>query len=511
MSKKFPGSLLRRGVPAVLTLLGSTGILMGANWIHQQQLAAQLQSTATQVNVGTEGLTRQSNIATTGIGNLSQPRNVETTNLASNGTTSTSPSSTYSNYTASNPNKASASSSSSQGKYPSSGSGPSHGTNPTTLSGDVGYTPVTGGTVQTITGPGSGQATLPSCVVQQYGPQPQTTLTTANLQIPSGGTFTLPAGTSRNTLLAIPLHQGVLWAVVPATAMTPQGGLGAAQNSTTLYYTPYPSHVTSHVDLTQGAVSLGVLPIKATVSDIPWTGWYNPSNAGVQGTSNSTSNTLSSSSGQLPASTHDTNSTTAATANNTASTATNSTSGTNPAGVPSTQSGNQSKGTTSGSIATSTSTQKTSRRPASTGSSSLPAGQAYLYLASLYATYNGAVITLAVNEPGQTQNIAWTYLWTEQNQVLKPLASLANGKGTYSWLAVGSRLVYWGQRSLIPPDDRYFKGKQFVLNVLTGKLTAIRLGTWTSQAQVYGDNLQFRVQDTTQWEQFTPASGLTAQ
>ncbi|RIV28789.1 hypothetical protein D2Q93_02000 [Alicyclobacillaceae bacterium I2511] len=492
MNRKFLISLLRRGVPALFTLVGSAGILIGAHWIHQQQIAAKLETTTTQAPSDSGGQTQGTNAATESSGGLSQSKSLGlpntktgTNNTDKSSVTPTAPSKSTTSQTqvpASSSISSNITTSSSSNTMASS----SGATVASTRSGNVGYTPVQGGIVQTIPGPTSGQAVLPACAVQQYGSQPQTTLTTANLQIPSGGTLSVPAEMTKNSLLAIPLQQGVLWAVVPATAMTPQGGLGAAQKPTTLYYTPYPATTVSHLELTQGAIRLGVLPLATHIRNTPWTGWYTPPTNLLQKNANTTSVTRLTNSVQSNTTASDTPTATAGTdkisiENNTS-----------PTSTPATLGSQQPSGGE---------TLVNSKTP-------LPAGQAYLYLSSLYATEGGAVITIAVNEPQQTQNITWTYLWKEQDLSLQPLASLANGKGMYSWLAVGKQLVYWGQRSMIPPDNRYFKGKQSVLNVISGKITAIRLGTWTSQAQASGNDLQFRIQNSTQWEQFTPAPEL---
>lgn len=325
---------------------------------------------------------------------------------------------------------------------------------------DIGFSPVQGGTVSDPDDSMNPYGGPESSTVTQYGKYPVTTWSGGAAIVGSNKqSYSLPQGVSPKQFVGLTLKQGILWSIIPSTDVTNTGALGSSNAPTLLYYTPYTSAAGQNHNLSMGAMVLGSLPETLPKTEPTlWAGWYSPIQTA---TDNASGNT--------------TNSSIASTQN---------------AADPS----------------------STSNSPASTdGGDSAPSSASgtgpYVYLKGLYQTSVGAVIAITVNDNQKGINRTWLYLWNESSKSISPLTEIANGNGSYGWFAVGSRVVYFGQRHLLP-NNRNYEGKQYLLNVATGKKTQIALGTWSPESYVIKDELVFRVQQSVTWKVFVPDEEL---
>jgi hypothetical protein len=257
---------IRRAVPAVLTVLASVAILSGAVWIHNQQSHPTVAATlgggnsnfpSTSQDTSTDGNTPVPHPAKN-TGNETEPASQGADSSSSNHTSPSSPSST----------------------------GPSQ-----PQSGDIGFGPVSGGTVKALPDSPLSGGSQASCLVTQYGSSLQTSFGDRGLATPAGNDLPLPSGISSHSLLALSLKSGVLWAPVPETSMDSAGRPFTSNAPTTLYYTPYPSSGDTSATLATGAVSLGQLPVAVTGDTSPHdVSWYQPVTAhfATQSTQNNT-------------------------------------------------------------------------------------------------------------------------------------------------------------------------------------------------------------------------------
>lgn len=411
------------------------------------------------------------------------------------------------------------------GKSAKSG-GTSSDTQTSPSQGNEGFTPVSGGKVSDIADP-NGMITQPfTSLVTQFGVNPVTNFNAQAFKSQFNITLTLDKSLNEpvSQLVAVPLYKGILWALVSPDIIE-------KNNGTPLYYTPYGlSTNVQQVDLSpKHAQLLGIIP--ATVADPTkiQTSWYHPGSKPSSPTTNNSSNNNSSNQTSLVGSqawltvkSNNSNVTTNSTSNNTNGTGTES----NPSLSPSnTTHGSSNFGSaTAGQNSTgSTSTQSGSltnnSAPSNLTGEATSGGNAQLSLHGLYQVNNdsGAVITLFEQSAGSTYT--WAYYWNENSESLVPICSIETTSQRRSWLTVGMQTVYWGQRTLIPPENRYYSGSQYMMNLSTLKTYPIKLGTWAdagsvqagknlSQSPTEGptneDNLFFKAGGTSQWQEFIP-------
>ncbi|WDL98076.1 hypothetical protein [Alicyclobacillus sp. ALC3] len=459
--------VVRTAGPPVGTLLLSLAILSTALWIRNREQAVNINvSSVAPIGLSGKQVTRGRNKTTTA------PEHVQT----SSGTTTGGQHPLSSNAALKNHG----SSSTGQGHAVGTSAKPGSSAH---QSADVGFTPVSGGVVTTLTNAAPPSPTDVSAVVSQLGIHPTTTWTTSTVTGPGGSTLTIPSNLSPTSLLVLPLAKGVLWLQVQPTQIGPTGTLGPATSDTTLWYTPYP--ISGSQMLTAGAQQLGVVPAASTnpaalqsvapSSDMlsvaaPPSFWYTPVGASSPSATTRTK-TAGNSAGNSA-------STSAATQ------ATNSTGSTSGA-----------KGVTQGTASAST-----------TNSASSSTALVYFYPAGLYQTSQGAVIALeAVSSTAPNMTSTWLYTWNEATTQLTPVTSLWNGNGTYSWYAVGTNVLYFGMRSVIPPSATRYSGHQYLYDTTKLTLTPIRIGTWTSDAYANGNQLVFEERNSTTWASFTPS------
>ena len=463
--------VVRTAGPPVGTLLLSFAILATALWVRNREQAVNINvsSVAPIASPGKE-VTRGSNKATT------VPHHVQTSSGAATG----------------GHRPPSSSSAPKNHEISSTGQGHAVGTSVKPESSphqstDVGFTPVSGGVVTTLTSGTRPPATSVSAVVSQLGIHPTTTWTSSTVTGPGGSTLTIPSNLSPKSLLVLPLTKGVLWLQVQPTQIGPTGTLGPATSGTTLWYTPYP--ISGSQMLTAGAQQLGVVPATSTnpaavQSVVPSTDvlsvvappsfWYTPVGASSPSASTRTK-TAGSSAG---------NSTSTSSSTSTVTQKTNSTGSTSGA-----------TGVTQGSASSPT-----------TSTSSNSAAQVYFYPAGLYQTSQGAVIALeAVSSSAPNMTSTWLYTWHEATAQLTPVTSLWSGAGTYCWYAVGTNTLYFGMRTVIPPSATRYSGHQYLYDTTQQTLTPIRIGTWTSDAYTSGNQLVFEERNSTTWASFTPS------
>lgn len=482
-----PWRRIARGVlPPAATVLLSVAILAGAVWVRKQENTARLESSSAASLGGTGSVGTQS--VGTGSGGLPDKGQSLTQPHVTTGNT-THATSTHGNPSNTGSNKVSTSKpSGSKTGQPAGKSG--NAPAPTGVS-DVGFAPVTGGSVTSMSRAERPSESEVSSVVREFGTNPDTTWQQRSISGPNGVTVTLPAAASPSSDVVLPLRQGVLWAQIPQTQISPTGTLGPSATATSLWYTPFPSAGTQVI--TQHAQLLGTIPATVTELDSSLTGpsassgpftlatppitWYGP-----------TTGTLGAGSGNQ-------------TANNTTGSGgtTNSSMGTGSTG--------SSSGSASGSSSTSSSSSTSGNASGTTRTAAAASSaEAYLYLNGLYQTTQGAILALQATSSSATDATAtWLYDWREATGQLTPIAALPNGNGTFSWFAPGTNLLYFGIRSVIPPLRIRFSGHQFVYDTATLTLTPIRLGTWASSAYTSGDKLIFDVRNSTSWESFTPA------
>ncbi|WAH35831.1 hypothetical protein [Alicyclobacillus dauci] len=96
------------------------------------------------------------------------------------------------------------------------------------------------------------------------------------------------------------------------------------------------------------------------------------------------------------------------------------------------------------------------------------------------------------------------YLFTESTKSIVPLCQLANDGTHFSWLAVGTNVVYWGTHEVNPANPSTYTEHQTLYDCRTGKAENISLGKWTTTVYPHDDTLVFQVGQTPSWEQFTP-------
>ncbi|MCL6600775.1 MAG: hypothetical protein K6T81_18875 [Alicyclobacillus macrosporangiidus] len=427
---------------------------------------------------------------------------------------------------------------------------------------DKGFSPVRGGRVD-------GEASHPpenrgdACVVRQYGIVPRTTLTGATLTAASGIALTLPQPLT-GRLLAIPLSHGILWWTVEPTDVRQDGTRGPAKAPASLYYTPASAQPASP---TTGAIHLTDLPVSGSAEgDRPGGGSWTrlaktptagpttgrggpggqeaheePSAPGAPGSPAATPNATgapalptnaeadpsnpsinppagpkdaATSAGQTdtPVQSNPTPGRDAAapgpTTNQTASA-----DGTQTAEQPAGPSAPSDRAETDSTPAAG----QLAGAPGDTNSGGMPpaqsreapvAGTHLLYPFGLYRVADGAILAVsALPVQGGPQEV-WLYHWREGDAQLTPLVRLANGGGVYSWFAVGTHLVYWETRQLIPPAMTHFSGVQWVYSTADGQTRRIALGHWVEEAVADGDDLWFRPGGQVTWRRFTPDRSL---
>jgi hypothetical protein len=447
-------------VPPVLTISASAFILLEASWLHHREThptATPGSSVSTGVNVP----------------NLSGFKQHRTSPVGTQASTITNRSASQKHTTQS---KASNNNDNQRTGH--------QGTNDTgtpTVTGDQGFSPVSGGTVKDAPNPSNlNLSTAMSSLVVQYGSSPQTTFdeTVLSSQYGIHVTLNLPKNVTANQILLLPLSEGVIWAIVPSASSSSDGSLTASSQPSDIYYTPYGGSDPSKVTLSLSAECLGEIPVTTESSRIT-TSWYSPH-------ANSTKSDVGSSAsngGLVP-------------------TAPNTTAGANVTDAPQ-GAGDVKPESTSGQVQI--------RTVADTSGMNL-------YLRGLYKVDGGVVIVLRTQQGSASGQ--WVYDWNESTKSLKPVCSIVNSGSDFGWIAVGQHTVFWGQRSLIPPDDTYYKGTQYMMTLATGVKRQIKLGDWTSEA-VAGqdidtyhsdpdqadDELYFRVNNSPLWQEFIPSAG----
>lgn len=506
----------KRIVPPAATIILSVAILTSAVWIRRQENAHPTpppsglpiwpgQSSASTLPIGASQTTspsdangKSSSTSTAPSKNGDSGKAPNSTGASSSGTT---------NASGTSPSKSSSPGAShASGNSTASAGSPPAVDKPSTGSGDVGFAPVTGGSVEPLQVNPVGSSNARS-VVTEFGPHPTTTWTAPSVTGPNHAKLLLQSQVSPSSMLVLPLTKGVLWANIPKTVVGSNGVLGPSDAPTTLEYTPFPT--SGNAALTHQAQTLGVIPpsVNATVSSgaTPPVTWYQPQPASASsgGTSSSVANLASQ---QADA----TNPAGNASINPSASTSGESTSGTS--GAASATAGNNTQNTSAsptsnGNVSGASSHSSTSGSSSSTSatSSAAVASGTLLYLAGLYQVSGGAVIELRADQSATPANVGtWLYYWNKDTRTLTPITALTNGNGHYAWFAVGSHLVYFGSRSVLPPSLTRFTGQQFAFDIRTLKAARIRLGTWTSDAYTEGDTLIFEIKNATSWAKFTP-------
>jgi hypothetical protein len=435
-------------VPPVLAIGASASILLEASWLHHRE---------------THPATTPGSSVSTGVNvpNLSGFKQHRTSQAGAQAPATSHP-------TSQKHTTQSKASNNTQGKQ--NGSQNKSDTETQAATGDQGFSPVSGGTVQDARDPSKlNLATAMSSLVVQYGSSPQTTFDGTSLSSQYGihVTLNLPKNVTANQILLLPLTDGVIWAVVPTASTGSDGLLTASSQPSDIYYTPYGGSDPSKVTLSPGAESLGEIPVTTESSRIT-TSWYAPhANSTKSDSGSSVSNGAS-----------------------------------NVTDAPETADDVKPQ---------STNGQTQIRTIADTSGINL-------YLRGLYKVDNGVVIVLRTQQGSASGQ--WAYAWNESTKSLKPVCSIVNSGSDFGWIAVGQHTVFWGQRSLIPPDDTYYKGTQYMMTLATGAKHRIGLGDWTSEA-VAGQNidtyhsdpdqaddeLYFRVNDSPLWQEFIPSAG----
>jgi hypothetical protein len=454
--------------PPVFTITASIGILSGAVWIHDHQQQSVAGSHATPVGYN--------DIADTQVNNQSASDTLPSRHAPQPGKSGASP----------NGHTSTSATASQKSTRQTQSSKPQHATNSgskqNSQAGDIGFTPVSGGTVTSISTHQAGFST-PSCVVIQYGSSPQTTWKIAEIKAPSGAILSLPKGVNINQILALQLKNGIIWSIIPPTQMGEFGNLEASIRATPLYFTPYPSS-TQPETLLDHAILLGNLPIYlAQGVGYPAMGWYHPQLL---------SQPQRTQSGRMAGQ----NLTLQTTVGSAATPSINSSIGAQPsAGSPTNNAGNMAQ----------SSTQIKSQSTNTTQTQPTPKGALNLYLQGFYQTSTGAIIVVSASNSSTTNQI-WVYAWNATDKSLNPITALTNGNGTFSWLAITKDLVYFGTRHVLAPDYRFYEGSQHMFNVKTLKTYPIHLGTWTSEVVPYQNDLQFRVKQSVNWMEFHPSN-----
>jgi|GEM_PF-4346888 len=472
----------RKVLPPVFTLTASAAILAGSFWYYQNEQ---------QQNHATTG----ENVPTT-VGNdsrASQPQ-FTATNTSANHTTNPSRSSDKGKDKGSG---ATNSTKPAQGNPSTSNQTPDTSKNTTPATeGNIGFSPVSGGSVSSSLDPVGGVTQPFASVMTQFGANPITNFNIDEIRTQFNVDVVLDKSLTRSPsqLVAIPLSKGVLWAVVAGEAQQ-------AAKGTPLYYTPYgltnnPSEVVLSPSQTQ---PLGTIPVQTANVAKLGSSWYNP--------------------GHKPQSSNQ---------NNTTANAAAVVQGPVNMGQPgdnSSSNGNSSSGTPNDA-----STQSTAavyiKHPGTYSISTATGAQiqliddsastSQLYLSGLYQVNGGAVVTLLAQS--NSGNSLLAYYWNENNESLIPICTVQNTNLSRGWVAVGTQTVYWGQRTLIPPAQQYYKGSQYMTNLSTDKTYGIKLGTWVDTGSVWAgkslsapadgpaneDSLYFKAGDTSQWMAFIP-------
>lgn len=469
MSSKKMHSMLHRVLIPLAVVTSSSTILAISYWYHEQQLTQQLNGQQTgralsqEVESQIPSKTANQNRTTHAHATTSQnktPSNSSTTTpvgsdtvnvtQAHSTTTSAKPSNSKSKTKKSTRSKSALSNTSTNpAKKPATKSATSKSkTTPP-------HSAVQGGVAKSVTNEQLTNTTIQSAVIQ-FGNHPQTTGLAGQLQSGWGTSLSLPKSIATNRLLAVSLHSGILWAVVPPTDINPDGQLGLASSPTNVMYTPYPPKGSK--SLTDSSIVVGEIPVN-TASEkalgLSWTHVKPQQKYVVQSSSTATTATT---------------------------TANNSTSN---------------KGTN---VAQSNATNTSAKAVTNTA---LNKGK-HVFLSSLYKDDFGGVIVLDVLDASASET-KLVYSFNENNRSIQEVASLPNDGTKYSWLAVSKDHLYWGIRTVNAQNPSAYHTKQFLYNLESQSTNPISLGTWTGAVYVNGDHLVYQVKNTTTWKEFIPS------
>lgn len=501
MPKKLSARFIKRYIiPPVLTVGASAFILVEANWLHHHE------THPTSVSTSVSGAT----------GTTSPPSLTGLKHHLANAGTSHANTTTV-NHSKSDNHSTDVLHSSGKQANQNNTSTPSK-TTPTPV-GDKGFTPLLGGTLTDSPDPkylDLSQAF--SSLVVQYGSSPQTTFdsTTMASQYGINVTLKLPKTITANQILLLPLSGGVIWAIVPPTAIGASGSLLTSSAPSQLFYTPYGGSNPSNVTLSLSAASLGSIPVTVGGSSVT-TSWYHPPvSSSIKAPGNGTTSTASGLVVRTPL-TPD---------------ASTQTSPTQAAQPPSPNSATSDGAAPGGAGSATTTNSAANHLTAANGTSDMnlltatsqpqvrtvaDAAGTNLYLHGLYKVDGGVVILLRTQRGSASGQ--WAYYWNESSKTLKPVCSITNSDSQFGWLAVGQHTIFWGERSLIPPQDTYYQGAQHMMTLATGAVRKIQIGDWTAEA-VAGqdinsyhsdpdqadDELYFRVHDSPMWKEFVPSA-----
>lgn len=372
-------------------------------------------------------------------------------------------------------------------------------TGTTQNSENIGFAPVQGGSIKLLAQAPKNAGTLSASVIQ-YGSLPETTSSGTVVKIPGAGLFTLPTLTS-GTYLYLPLKHGVLWAVIPPTTESISGLVGEAYERTPIFYTAYrnintaetlaidnPQNGTTNAASMAGHPSMDPMSQTAQPSDV-----RSAAQANQTASANTATQSLQTTSSKKYAPDSPFGETELL--------------GELPRTTPPTESWRKQ------SLSWFHPRQESMQRAlqpfvqpgrVNTNSQAGERGARDVQLKSFYRIYHGALFVIAFHKDNQTLNEV--VQWNTRRNTLTPLAWLPNGGDAFSWLAVSQSALYDEVRHVRKSEPTAFRGHQEYINLKTDHIHPIQLGHWSDGGVGAGKSLAFEVDDSSNWELFTPSS-----
>jgi hypothetical protein len=394
---------------------------------------------------------------------------------------------------------------------------------PTPSAKNIGFAPVQGGRIKSLAHAPKNAGTLSASVIQ-YGGLPETTSSGTIVKIPGVGKVSLPTLTS-GTYLYLPLKHGLLWAVIPPTTESMSGLLGESFERTPIFYTAYPS-IETQATLALENTQTETNNRASIVSPASSGQIHSTSQNADDGKAAQTSQTALASSAAQTSQTALANSS-AQTSQTTLASSTAQTNQTTPPDthapiqllretellgeLPRTASptGSWKEHSLSWFHPSQNSVQKALEPfvqldgvPANRKTPG--SGMREVQLQSFYRIYQGALFVLAFHKDNRTLNEV--VQWNVRHNTLTPLAWLPNGGDSFSWMAVSPSALYDEVRRVRKTVPTAFRGHQEYINLQTDHIYPIRLGHWSDGGVGSGTSLAFEVDDSANWELFTPTS-----